>query len=333
MAERETSRSIDAQAAEWVARRDRAPLTAEEEAALQLWLEGDPRRPGAFLRAHAVALHSERARALGVQYDPADFGGAPVTHLASRRRLLAFSGLAATGVTAVGLFSLNLYGAKAYATERGEIRLAPLADGSTIMLNTETRVKVTYDDARRLVRFVGGEADFTVLPDPARPFVVEAAGQRLQTRGAAFRLRKLPNAPIDVLVYQGDVDIEPVKADRTAPLTLPAHTRLIVQDQTDGASAPMLRQVTPDAVTRDLAWREGKIAFEGETLAEAAAAFARYSDTRIIIDDPQLAREPVTGLFAASDPAGFSRAVAQIFDATVVTGKETVLLARREAAH
>ncbi len=79
-----------------------------------------------------------------------------------------------------------------------------------------------------------------------------------------------------------------------------------------------------------LAWREGKIAFHGERLDEAAASFARYSELRIVIDDPALARQPVTGLFAANNPAGFARAVATVFDARMREGDGALVLERRD---
>jgi transmembrane sensor len=90
--------------------------------------------------------------------------------------------------------------------------------------------------------------------------------------------------------------------------------------------------IAPEAVTRELAWREGKLAFEGETLKQAAETFARYSDTRIPIRDPDLAREPVTGLFAANDPVGFGRAIAHVFDARLAQDGDTIVLTRRAAA-
>jgi transmembrane sensor len=67
-------------------------------------------------------------------------------------------------------------------------------------------------------------------------------------------------------------------------------------------------------VGRELAWRVGRIAFHGETLGEAAAEFARYSDVRIRIEDPQVAGQKVTGLFVSTDPIGFANAVAVSFD-------------------
>lgn len=65
--ERETSRSIDEKAADWIARLDRGPLSEEDKQALEAWLHGDPRRCGALLRASSLALLSESARTLVLQ--------------------------------------------------------------------------------------------------------------------------------------------------------------------------------------------------------------------------------------------------------------------------
>jgi transmembrane sensor len=327
MTERETSRSIDAAAAAWVAREDRAPLSSADAQTLREWLEGDPRRAGALLRARAVALRSESAIALGPGYDPAAFGAlrqaAP-----SRRRVLAWGSGVAASLAVATVAGVSLRAPRAHATERGEIRLVPLTDGSTVMLNTQTLVTVKYDDTQRYVRLVDGEADFTVLADRDRPFVVEAGRRRFLTSEGAFRVRMLKDAPVDVLVHQGRVEVVPEEG-RSGGAALGPNTRVIIAGSANDGERPLApRIVTPDLVTRELAWREGKIAFEGETLAEAAAAFARYSDTRIVIDDPVLAREPITGLFAASDPAGFGHAVADMFGAAVTERNGTITLAR-----
>src|SRR3546814_11476154 len=52
------------------------------------------------------------------------------------------------------------------------------------------------------------------------------------------------------------------------------------------------------------------LSFSGATLEEAAAQFARYSELRIIIDDPLVAQKRVVGLYSATDPEGFAHAVA-----------------------
>jgi transmembrane sensor len=321
MAERETSRDIDRAASDWTARLDRGPLTPEGDDAFQAWLRGDPRRRGALLRARAVSLMSESAQALGPGFDPIAFeapGRSRSAGLSRRQALTWTGGVAAAAVVAALGVGVSAAGA-VISTARGEIRLAPLKDGSTVLLNTETRIRVCYSRGERRVTLLKGEAYFAVARDETRPFVVEVDGRRLSTAQAGFRVRKLEADPVDVLVNQGQVDVAIPFASSVA---LKSNTRLVLS----GSAEP--QPVGPEAVTRDLAWRDGKLAFEGETLGQAAAAFARYSDTRIQIRDPALAREPVTGLFAANDPAGFSRAIARVFQARVEQDGDRVVLTR-----
>ena len=328
MATRESSQSIDAAAADWVARRDRRALTDEEEAAFQSWLAQDSRRPGALLRAQAIYKRSEAAIAMNGRFDPDDFRDAdspPAPPALSRRRLLSWGG-GTMAATLAGVILFNLDTPAAYATARGERRLVRLEDGSTIFLNTETRVTVRYRDGERTATLDRGEALFTVRKNARRPFKVEAGTARLSTEGADFRVRLLADKPADILVSGGEVRVHSDSSGRDAPIPLYAGMALVLVGRT---VAPV--RLTKDDIGRDLAWREGKIAFEGESLAQAAANFARYGDPRIEIRDAALGREPVTGLFAANDPAGFSQAVASIFGARLTREGATIILSRDSA--
>ncbi len=274
-----------------------------------------------MLRAQAMAMMSESAQALGDDFDPADFA-APKVSSVSRRQALTWGGGAAVAASLAALaVGLPSAAGTVISTERGEVRLAPLKDGSTVLLNTETRIRVRYDKGQRIVTLLKGEAYFSVARDDQRPFVVEVDGRRLSTAQAGFRVRKLDQAPIDVLVSQGVVEVGSSK------VKLAGNMRFLLSD---GSQRP--QAIAPETVTRELAWREGKLAFEGETLQQAAETFARYSDTKIQIGDPALAREPVTGLFAANDPVGFSRAVSRVFDARLDLSGDAVVLSRKTAA-
>ncbi|MDG2533488.1 FecR domain-containing protein [Sphingomonas sp. HITSZ_GF] len=324
-AERETSRSIDDRAADWIARLDRGPLSEDENQAFEAWLQGDPRRRGALLRADAAAMLSESAQALGPQFDPRRFAAPEKPRGLSRRTLIALAGTGGTvaALAAIG-FSLP---AAAITTGLGEVRLVTLDDGSTMMLNTQTSVQVDYGARERRVALLYGEAFFTIVADAHRPFFVDVTGARLRATRARFRVRKLEGRPVDVLVDQGELAL--AAAQLPAPLTIPAGTRLVVPPDLPPVALPTPQPVAPDLIMRELAWREGKIAFEGEPLDQAAAAFARYSRIRIEIPDAALAREPVAGLFSASDPVGFSRAVAQLFGAEMERRGDVVILRRR----
>ena len=302
---RDTSQSIDDQAAAWIARMDRAPLSGDDARRLERWLAGDSRRRGAMLRARAALLQSEAAVALGAGFDPAGFLPAPSRPApAARRRLLGWGMAAAVGLAGLVMLPVTMHGSTAYATERGEMRMVPLGDGSTATLNTITRIRVRYDGVQRLVTLLEGEVWFEVVRDPARPFVLEVDGRRLTAHGdASFLVRKLEGVPLHVSVHEGRVD--PASGPRVATGPLPRAE-----------------------LARELAWREGRIAFHGESLAEAAAAFDRYSGIRIMIDDPALAGEPVTGLFAANDPVGFGRAISDVFEAETRIVDGNVVIAR-----
>jgi len=309
MADRQTSQSIDDDAATWVARRDRAPLTPVEQEAFDAWLAGDDRRPGALMRLQAIDLAS---RAGGER-------GAPLPAPVSRRRMLIWGGASAAASMA-GL-AVALHAPRAQATQRGEIRLIPLQDGSTMTLNTDSAARVRYRDDRRLIELIRGEAFFSVARDALRPFEVDVDGRRLSTDSGAFRVSRLNAAPVQVTVQQGRLDLAAGSRER---VRLTANSRL---DLIDGRP-PAVQQISAREVERDLAWREGKIAFKGDTLADAALAFARYGDPRVTIADPALAREPITGLFAANDPVGFSRTVAFALDATVTRRGDEIVLSR-----
>jgi transmembrane sensor len=328
MAERESSRDIDQAASDWTARLDRGPLTQREERAFEAWLRGDPRSKGALLRAQALSIMSESARALGPGFDLATFvePEAPPAGKTRRNALLWTGGVMAAATLAVLGVTMPAAGA-VVSTARGEIRLVPLKDGSTVLLNTDSSIRLDEDAYARCVTLLKGEAYFSVARDPNRPFLVEVGARRLRTTQGGFRVRSLGASPIDVLVDRGRIDLE--TGGRSA-VALTANTRLLLSGN---GSVEQPQPIAPGAVTRELSWREGKLAFEGETLSEAAASFARYSDVRIRISDPQLAREPVTGLFAASDPLGFSRAIARVFDARLEQRGDEIVLTRVAAAH
>lgn len=309
MADRETSQSIDDDAATWVARRDRAPLSAVEQAEFEAWLAGDDRRPGALLRMQAIDLVS-RTQAAAVERPSS----------APSRRALLWGGASAAAAGIAGL-AVTLQAPRAQATQRGEIRLIPLLDGSTMTLNTDSAARVKYRDDRRLVELIRGEAFFSVARDAQRPFEVEIAGRRLITLNGAFRVSRLADAPIQITVQQGELQ---VSGGAPRSFVLDANSRLTL---TSGAQ-PVAQRLSARDVERDLAWREGKIAFRGESLEDAARAFSRYGDPHVTIADPDLAREPITGLFAANDPAGFSRTITIALDAVMTRRGDEIVLSR-----
>jgi len=330
MSNRETSAEIEKKAALWAARLDHAPLTTEDEAALNAWLAGDTRRVGAYAMARAALARVDVARALGTGYDPEQFLAladaemlpemlpemldadeeeqAAPSHGITRRRMLMMSAstVAAAGIGAVGLHRF-LTGHR-YSTETGEMLRVALDDGSIVNLNTASAIEVQFTEGQRTVVLRSGEALFDVAKDQARPFVVVAGGTNVRAVGTSFTVRREAETLVDVVVNEGIVEVTQ-QHNPSAPVV-----RLTENMQAKAdikATVPIAAvEVDAETVRRQLFWREGKIGFSDASLAEAASEFARYSHEQIVIPDTRVGEQRITGLFTATDPRGFAKAAA-----------------------
>lgn len=316
---------IDGAAADWTARLDRGALSAADAALFEAWLAADVRHRGAFARAQAAFAYLDRAKALGGHVTAENFEGLELsgaqmswapqsansdTPGASRRAVLA--GGAAAAVALAAVFGRDVYTrifprtpAQVYTSKKGEIRLVSLTDESVLTLNTHSLVSVDYTEGRRGVELMEGEVMFAVAKDAARPFSVLAGDLEARAVGTSFMVRHIAGRPVEVLVQEGVVDV----VYRTQPGSLvraAANTRVTA----DGMTKLTKAAVSAATVARETAWRQGMIAFEGVSLAAAAAEFSRYAETHIVIDDVAIATTTITGLFEANNPAGFSQAVA-----------------------
>jgi len=339
--QKQIAECIDDKAANWAARLDAGQLDAEEDAAFRAWVGSDTRCFGALARAQAVLVGS----------------GAAVTladAIAARRQLVqpnrrwVLGGAAAGCLAAVGL-AITMTGRSGarslhFSSEIGELRHIPLVDGSRLTLNTDTALDVDYTENRRTIRLLRGEAFFEVAKDEARPFIVEGPKAQVRTVGTTYSVRLTEPEEMKVLVATGRVAIE--TAGRAGD-AFAALTRFWRADPVDGdavlVDAGQEARIRPggsggngtlvtvtalakDGTARALLWRDGKLYFEGETLAGAVAEFARYSYRRIVVRDGALANARISGLFAADDPEGFARAVALSLGARADTTGGTITL-------
>ena len=98
-----------------------------------------------------------------------------------------------------------------YATAIGKPTSVLLADGSTLHLNTNSRVSVDYAEGYRNIRLLQGEVHFDVAKNKAQPFRVYAGQGRVQAVGTAFTVY-LRAKDIEVLVTEGKVELATHKA-------------------------------------------------------------------------------------------------------------------------
>jgi len=299
------SNHIDDMAAGWVAREDRGPLDDGEAVRRDAWLDADPRHRGAYLRAHAVFLRAGRASALGRGFGQSLHARSPRRSWRTRW-LRPMATAAVLAMVVVGLrFPPQDMRPVSHETGIGEVLRVPLPDGSIMTLNSDSRVRVRYTSGERRVELLRGETLVKVAKNPARPFVVASGKLDVVAVGTSFSVRRATEDSFVVLVNEGVVDIRQEGQSRD-PLLVRANHEAVASMGRGVSIRPLFQQ----DVDRRLAWREGMISFEGETLANAAVEFSRYSSVRILIEDPAVAQLRVVGLYSSSDPEGFARAVA-----------------------
>lgn len=316
MTTRLSSEEVYDEAAYWTAKVDAGHLSAQEQSALEAWLAADPRHYGAFAQGRALLVSLK---------EPIPMRDVVLEQ--PERRLFLRTGVAAGLTMAVGAatYVTRVLGQERYRTRIGEMRVVPLSDGSVVFLNTSSEMVVRYSKAQRFIELVRGEALFDVAKNKNRPFIVQSGVTQIRAVGTSFNVKALPDRPVQVLVREGIVEVKRPGVPMAPTVMVAMNSRAIAPQD-----APIVARSVPTAeVGRELAWRVGRLAFHGETLAEAASEFARYSDVRIQIDDPEIANQKVTGLFVSTDPVGFANAVAISFDLRSQISGGQIRLARQ----
>lgn len=331
--ERETGSRREAvrqAAALWAVRLDDPSCSEADRAAFEAWRGETHEHEAAFERAAAAWARLDRLRALrpGQEIVDRDL-------LAPARRQRA-TGLAASpwarGVAAAAAVALVAAGmmsaatSTAYATAIGERRVVVLSDNSRIELNTDSKVVVRYRRGAREVRLVRGEAVFEAAEDQ-RPFLVKAADAILEVDGSTEMAVRLRSDGAAVTVRRGAVDLDPAPAARNDELRLTAGVAAVY-----GSTGSRSRAVSEGEIDRTLAWRQGGIALNGQSLEQAVAEFNRYNKRQIRIADPSIAGLRLAGYFQTTEPGSFVGAVTSAFPVRAAEGADgAIRLTRRPA--
>ncbi|MGE5501772.1 MAG: FecR family protein [Ignavibacteriales bacterium] len=313
--------TVESQATAWFARRRSGAMTADEARGLADWLDADLRHRLAFEAVEALwggfehprdAPEILRLRASARKRPAPSYWRAAAGLFAA-----AVVGLGAWGVTQTGAFHPHELPNQTFKTDIGQRSTVTLPDGSVVTLNTDTVLRTKANGERRLLYLDKGQAFFKVAHDRAHPFVVYAAGRSVTAVGTAFDVR-VNKGKFEVTLVEGKVRVEtPLPPLARAAAVLKAEppvqtTEMIAGSQFTSTDEGRWSVERADTAT-ETAWLSGWLKFDNRPLGEVVAELARYSDQKIVLDDPRLASMPISGRFKAGDLDGFLTAV-KIYD-------------------
>lgn len=193
------------------------------------------------------------------------------------------------------------------ATAIGERSTFRLDDGSTIVLNTNTRLKLNFSAQERRVALLHGQALFEVAENPAAPFIVEAGVQRITAVGTEFDVF-FKEPEVKVTLIEGIVDVSP---EKRGPGSDPKPVRLLAGQQLTAYEEGSTSGPAVESIDTKLAtiWRTGRVFFEDTPLSDAVEEMNRYSTLKIVLDDELLGDLRINGMFQSGRQVNFANAL------------------------
>jgi transmembrane sensor len=324
-----TRSQIEEEAAVWVWRMDSDSVSAANRDAFNTWLRRDSRHRRAYEDlTHVWTGLNGLAEAKREEKIATFTRTSPDSRLGGRNRWWAAAAAAIVLGIAVAAWMRMGSELQTLATAVGQQRSVTLADGSVVTLNTNTIVETHLQRSVREIYLRQGEAHFQVAHDRSRPFLVHAGDAVVRAVGTQFEVRLRSDQHVDVVVNEGrvevrsEVDAEPATSGAGARAMPRSHVHTLGAGQQLSASGNdySVVPVSTHRLSSVLAWRDGAVVFDGESLSDAIAEISRYTDTRIIVNDPQVAALRVGGRYRTGDVQAFFDALQTAFPVSIRHG-------------
>jgi transmembrane sensor len=316
------SEKVRAEAAAWVAQLHDEQRNPDLEARVHAWLGESEDHRRAFNRMTHVWERTGEIRMRA----SADTSAARTER---RSRFTPWAAtLAATLVLAV-VAAVYFWRDNAVVTGVGQQQVRLLPDGTRVVLNTDTRIEVNYDERARRVRLIRGEAWFEVSKHPAWPFIVSAYGQEIRALGTSFIVRHDDIQDLSVTLVEGRISVAPIARSDEAP---PQGPQVLAPGQRLVISRNHPLSVDRPELTRIMAWERGRVEFDETPLGDAAKEMNRYSTIHVAVANAEVAQLRVGGVFRAGDSDEFVRIVTAAFGLRADRSEGNILLSQPAAA-
>ncbi len=269
----------------------------------QEWLGADPENARAFDRAKSIWNGASVMQAAAQLAEPRK----PTRMQRIRCHWKPVATAAVLLLAVLNFSNLPLRLQADHLTVVGERQRLELADGSRVLLNTDSALSSNVGDTQRSARLYQGEAYFSVPARPGLPMEIEAGPVRMRADSTDFSVRYLDGIA-QVQVQRGAVNVQAIRGDSSVSLGAGESVRV-------GPGGFGSREKL-DA-NRDLAWVQGRLVFDNCPLNEVLAELRRYYPGWIINTNAQRGHVAVTGNYRLDNPLDVIRSLAHITSASV----------------
>lgn len=342
-----TPQIIDEASAWFVAMRE-PTASADAREAFALWLRASPAHVGAYLEmAHVWDDAAHLSTQLDVNIDAvaavsnvvrlreASTAARPTAQNLPRRLLVAASLL--LGCLLGSLTWWQISRVPTYVAGVGEQRAITLEDGSTVRLNSRSKLSVRMSPQLRQIELLEGQALFEVTHDAARPFIVRSDNVAVRAVGTAFDVWRKKSGTI-VTVIEGAVRVNRVEAGRpTSPAaaavsgtSFAVPVQLSAGEQLTVTHSGQVEQRPNANVAAATSWLRHELVFDGEPLSAVLEEFNRYTRTPIVLTDDSLADLRISAVFHTTSPDTLMRYLARFESVEVEESDSEIRIFRRK---
>ncbi len=185
-----------------------------------------------------------------------------------------------------------------FSTHYGEIKKMTLSDGSKVVLNANSTLKVPrifFKNSRREA-YLAGEASFDIVhTKDHRRFLVHASdGVEVEVLGTTFNVYTRSSGT-KVMLEKGKVRLNYKEGSHREPVIMKPGELATVDP--DGS----LRITQTEQPHQYTAWKYHRFIFDDLPFSEVGQMLEEIFGTRLVIENEELAAEPVTGSFTALD--------------------------------
>ena len=206
-----------------------------------------------------------------------------------------------TGLAVFSYTQLNSQNVELYETDIAEQDIYKLDDGSVITLGASSRVRVSFSDTHRQMELLQGEAYFEVAKDAKRPFIVDTGDASVVAVGTAFNINKRAKS-VTISVLEGIVKVGKFSLKQNTLQEIEVFEDKLYQGQrVIFQPSGELQKTTDEQMLRATSWRQGNLAYVDERLDKVIEDLNRYSKTKLVIGDREIADFIFTGTVLNND--------------------------------
>ncbi len=186
-----------------------------------------------------------------------------------------------------------------FKTAKGEIRKVTLMDGTTILLNSLTHIRIPRHNgnSKRTVEIVEGEAFFDVKQDPHRPFEVNSGNMETRVLGTSFNIRNYAfMQDTKITVQDGSVLVYARDEQHADSVHLKGNEQVLFENGT------LVKSTTDGSLAGN--WQTGGLHFDADVFSGVARLLEDRFGVNIRFQDPETAKYRITASFDRSESLG-----------------------------